>query len=102
MGTYLRIILPMARSMLVVVFALSFAWEWTDTFYYSILNSTTGTLSQLVLSLNSMSIAGEQRSYISAINQNAGAILAILPLLLFYAVLQKQIIQGIERSGIVG
>lgn len=102
MSTYIRIILPMARSMLVVVFALAFAWEYTDTFYYSILNSTTGTLSQLVLSLNSMSISGEQRAYSSAINQNAGAILAILPLLLFYAVLQKQIIQGIERSGIVG
>ena len=92
----------MARSMLVVVFALAFAWEYTDTFYYSILNSNTGTLSQLVLNLNSMLVSGEQRQYSSAINQNAGAILAILPLLLFYAVLQKQIIQGIERSGIVG
>lgn len=102
MSTYFRIILPMARSMLVVVFALAFAWEWTDTFYYSILNSTTGTLSQLVLSLNSMTISGEQREYTSAINQNAGAILAIVPLLIFYSILQKQIIQGIERSGIVG
>ncbi len=102
MNTFFRIILPMARSMLVVVFALSFAWEWTDTFYYSILNSTTGTLSQLVLELNSLLVSPELRDYSSSINQNAGAILAILPLLLFYVLLQKQIIQGIERSGIVG
>lgn len=102
MNTYLKIIIPMAKSMLVVVFALSFAWEWTDTFYYSILNSTSGTLSQLVLSLNSLNISAEQRAYSSSINQNAGAILAIIPLLIFYTILQKQIIQGIERSGIVG
>ena len=49
--TFGRIILPMARSMLVVVFILAFAWQWTDTFYTNTLMGGTKLLPNVVLSL---------------------------------------------------
>ena len=100
-NTFLKVVLPMAKSMLIVVFSLSFAWEWTDTFYYPILNSANHTLSNVVITLN-LETYTSNTQYISSVTQGTGAIMAIMPLLVFYAVLQKQIIQGIERSGIVG
>lgn len=100
-NTFIKIILPMAKSMLIVVFSLSFAWEWTDTFYYPILNSANTTLSNVIITLNLENYTSNTQ-YIAAVTQGTGVIMAILPLLVLYAALQKQIIQGIERSGIVG
>ena len=99
--TFVRIILPMAKSMLIVVFSLAFAWQWTDTFLASLLHRNVKLLPNLVLMLNTTTINDTER-YMSYVQANTAAILAIVPLILFYCLLQKQIIQGIERSGLVG
>ena len=101
MGTFFSIILPMARSMLIVVFSLSFAWQWTDTFYSSILNGGTKLLPQLVLIMNTMSNQSFEY-YETMVFSNTAAIVAVIPLIVFFCFLQKKIIQGIESSGIVG
>ena len=101
MKTFWNIILPMARSMLIVVFSLSFAWQWTDTFYSSILMSGVKLLPSIVQVMTSVS-ANNNEYYITLVNANTAAILAIIPLIIFYCFMQKQIIQGIESSGIVG
>ncbi len=101
MNTFWTIILPMAKSMLIVVFSLSFAWQWSDTFYSSILNSGTNLLPRIVLLMTSYDPAAAN-AYELSINANTAAIVAVIPLLIFYCILQKQIIQGIENSGIVG
>lgn len=101
MGTFWKIILPMARSMLVVVFSLSFAWQWTDTFYSDILMSGQKLLPNVVMLLNNVT-TNNASYYESLVNANTAALIAILPLILFYCLLQRQIIQGIESSGIVG
>ena len=99
--TFIKIILPMAKSMMIVVFALSFAWAWTDTFYTSILTPNSELLTAVVRLLNSYraELGNVQQNAIIA---NTGSLLAIFPLILFYLVLQKKIIQGIERSGLTG
>lgn len=101
MNTFFRIILPMARSMLVVVFSLSFAWQWTDTLYSTILNAGTKLLPSVVLTINlsAYNLTNQYETYVFA---NTAAIIAVLPLIVFYCFMQKQIIQGIEQSGIVG
>ena len=100
MKTFWQIILPMARSMLIVIFSLSFAWQWTDTFYSGILMSSTNLLPSVV---QLMFVAPTGSEYYGTIvNANTAALIAILPLIVFYCFLQKQIIQGIENSGIVG
>lgn len=101
MRTFWQIILPMARSMLVVVFSLSFAWQWTDTFYSGILMSGEKLLPNVVILLCRITI-NDSAYYETIVNANAAALLAIAPLIIFYCIMQKQIIQGIESSGIVG
>lgn len=108
--TFFTIIIPLAIPMLVTVFIFSFAWEWTDDFYTSIffdvsywqeentlklMSSITGTPSRLEIAVKGL------EAYKSAITGTA-TILIALPLILAYLFVQKYIVQGIERSGIVG
>lgn len=108
--TFFTIIIPLAIPMLVTVFIFSFAWEWTDDFYTSIffepgyfdtadsikfMSSITGTPASLKLQVKNL------EAYASAITGTA-TILIALPLILAYLFVQNYIVQGIERSGIVG
>lgn len=99
--TFFSIVLPMARSMLVVIFSLSFAWQWTDTFYSDLLYGDVKLLPSLVSSLSDIKWE-DTEYYLEFVRANTAEIMAILPLIVLYCVLQKQIIQGIERSGLVG
>ena len=108
--TFFTIIIPLAIPMLVTVFIFSFAWEWTDDFYTSIffepgyfdregslqfMSSITGVPESLKGSVKNL------EAYASAITGTA-TILIALPLILAYLFVQNYIVQGIERSGIVG
>ena len=108
--TFFTIIIPLAIPMLVTVFIFSFAWEWTDNFYTSIffepgyfdtqgsmqfMSSITGVPESLKLDVRNL------EAYASAITGTA-TILIALPLILAYLFVQNYIVQGIERSGIVG
>ena len=101
--TYIRIILPISVPMLVTVFLFSFSWQWTDTFYKSIFISDPeqyyllSDFAKIPSSLNGQGAVG----FDSAV-YNACSILIIIPLLIVYCFLQKYLVQGIERSGIVG
>lgn len=99
--TFFEVILPMAKSMLVVVFSLSFAWQWTDTFYSGLLCGGVKFLPTIVSLLNS-TIFGGINNAIQYVYVNTAALLCVIPLLIFYCIFQKKIIQGIETSGIVG
>jgi len=99
--TFGRIILPMARSMLVVVFILAFAWQWTDTFYTNTLMGGTKLLPNVVLSLANSNISASHDYYYNLVQANTALLLAVLPLLILYVLFQRQIIAGIERSGLV-
>lgn len=108
--TFFTIIIPLAVPMLITVFIFSFAWQWTDDFYTSILfepgywdregslqfmSSITGVPDSLAMATKNL------EAYASAITGTA-TILIALPLIIAYLFVQKYIVQGIERSGIVG
>ena len=108
--TFFTIIIPLAVPMLVTVFIFSFAWQWTDNFYTSIffepgywdkegavqfMSSITGVPASLKASTKNL------EAYASAITGTA-TILIALPLIIAYLFVQNFIVQGIERSGIVG
>lgn len=99
--TFFQVVLPMAKSMLIVIFALAFAWQYTDTFYSDLLLPDTKLLPNMVQLLSVVKLESSEY-YLNYVRSTTSQILAILPLLLVYAVLQKKIIQGIERSGLVG
>lgn len=100
--TYIKIILPISVPMLITIFLFAFSWQWTDTFYSSLFLSSTKNymltdFAKIPASLNSESGAG----FSSAV-YNTCSLLIIAPLLVVYCFLQKYLVQGIERSGIVG
>ncbi len=103
--TFVRIIIPLSMPMMATVFLFAFSWQWTDNFYSTMFFTRTGgyLMPQILTIPSSLDVAGFQASevYSSAI-MNTEALLIILPLLIVYVFGQKFLVQGIERSGIVG
>lgn len=99
--TFLSIVVPMAKSMFIVIFALSFAWQWTDTFYSELLYGDVKLLPSLVSMMKQVKLENVDY-YLDYVRANTVELMSITPLLLLYCLLQRKIIQGIERSGLVG
>ncbi len=103
--TYFRIMLINAMPSVVTVAIFSLVWQYNDTFFSSLfLISDKIVISKKVSSL-AANVANHLELNDPAITQlytYAGVILVILPVLILYVLLQKQFIEGVERSGIVG
>ena len=95
--TFFTIILPLAVPMMVTIFLFAFSWQWTDYFYTNLFLPSGRTLfmGNFVTGFSSMS--GEALADLSA-----ASLLIVAPLIIIYLFGQKYLIQGIERSGIVG
>ena len=102
--TYLRIILPISAPMLVTLFILAFCWQWTDTFYSSVFFSDFPVLARSTFTFLQSRMGGNLYSsrYLQNVLLHTGVILAILPIIALFIVMQKKLVTGIERSGIVG
>ncbi|MBQ8840323.1 MAG: carbohydrate ABC transporter permease [Clostridia bacterium] len=109
--TFFSIILPLAIPMLITVFIFAFAWQWTDDFYTSVFFSDgyfdkEGAM-QFMSSIAtktppSLKKATEEVALYGSAITGTSSILVALPLIIAYVFLQNKIVQGIERSGIVG
>jgi multiple sugar transport system permease protein len=103
--TFIRIIVPLSVPMLITVFIFAFSWQWTDDFYTTMFftRASNYLMPNIVNVPASLGAAGFEAAgvYESAII-NTCALLIILPLVILYCFCQRYIVQGIERSGIVG
>jgi len=108
---FLLIMLKSAVPMVVTIFLFSFVWQWNDTTYSYMFNPNisliAGQLDNLgytMLQMLSGVEAGASASNIGylAIMRATATLLAILPLLVLYAISQKFFVQSVERAGIVG
>lgn len=101
--TFTRIMLPLSKSMLTVIFLFSFSWQWTDTFYASTLYNKIKLLPNIITLVKSYNTTNlGTGTYATGLLVNTVAIMAILPLLIMFVFTQRKFVQGIERSGIVG
>lgn len=103
--TFMRIILPGARSMLVSIFLFSFVWQWNDYYYTASLTPGMNVLSTLLPEVGSLiSYAdGQLTGSLQAMLYDSSAlILHVLPLIILYIFAQKGFVGSIERSGLVG
>lgn len=103
--TFARIIVPLSVPMMITVFIFAFSWQWTDDFYSNLFFTRTGlylmpNVVSVPASLNA--IGFEAAGVYSSAITNTCALLIILPLIILYCFCQKYLVQGIERSGIVG
>ncbi|MCL2487936.1 MAG: carbohydrate ABC transporter permease [Oscillospiraceae bacterium] len=103
-ATYFRIVLPMARPMMITIFMFAFSWQWTDTFYSTIFFSNEfRMLANTIFRMQSLFSAGAlTNSYNATMLLHTGVMLAIAPLIIIYIFAQRWIVAGIERSGLVG
>lgn len=105
--TFLRIVVPSSGAAAITVLLFSIVWHWND--YYlaqmymedktlaTALNSYSGTLAISKLQLDT---AMTGIAHIQIVT--AGCVIFIVPLLIFYLVMQKKFIASIATSGIVG
>ncbi len=105
MRTFFNIILPLSVPMMITIFLFAFSWQWTDEFYTTLFFPTANkvTLMPDIVAIPPSLVVNEagKSLYETAIKNTAG-IMIILPLVVVYLFCQKYLVQGIERSGIVG
>ena len=107
--TFFQIILPLAVPMLITVFLFSFSWQWTDEFYVSVFfrggNDTGMYMMPDVYQVPPPSLVDKNfagASLYEMVIRNTAGIMIIAPLVIIYLFCQKYLVQGIERSGLVG
>lgn len=103
---FFRVMLPISRSAIIVVFLFSFVWSWNDSYFPSMymFGATdvplSTSLSKLTAKLAMEAQEGGLRAFLEPIKM-AASFFIILPLLVIYAFTQKWFVEGIERTGIV-
>ena len=103
--TYFFIMLRNAMPSVITVAVFSLVWQYNDTFYAKLFHlpqsQSIGTrISSLVANIaNQYQIMDKT---IQNLYLDAGIVLMMIPVVLIYVILQKQFIEGVERSGIVG
>ena len=108
--TFFSIILPLAVPMMITIFLFSFSWQWTDEFYHGIFfqanfDGSTVALMPDIITVPASLVPGKgygEPDLYNSIVRNTGAMLVILPLIIIYLFCQRYLVEGIERSGIVG
>ena len=108
--TFTTIIIPLSFSMMITVFLFAFSWQWTDTFYSSMFFSSVRVLSNsLLLGFEGIMVEGAGTAIglkngqpLTETLKNTMSLLVIAPLVVMYLFAQRRLVEGIERSGIVG
>ena len=100
--TFLTVILPLSKPTMITIFLLAFSWQWTDTFYSSVIFTKIGVLSNVVANIASKAMFETNQAQYASVYTNTAALMIIVPLILLYVFAQRYFVQGIERSGITG
>lgn len=104
--TFTRIMLPNTVPALTTITVFSFVWSWNDLYFAS---TYAPNMKLMPLILNQLSWQIQQilgRSNVDVIQismlTNAAALLILLPLLIFFLIVQRFFIEGVERTGLTG
>ena len=97
---FYHVAVRLSTATILVVFLFSFVFNWNETY-------TTSTMLGDAVNLLPQQLSGfgatpESQTAVNEAKRMAATLLSILPLLILYAVVQKQFIQGIENTGITG
>lgn len=100
--TFLKVVLPNAKGMMITVFLFAFCWQWTDTEFSSLYFSSKSTLAMRTIVGSYMVVKGQVSStdpFGTAIARAAATIIIIIPVVLLSAFCQKFLVRSISRSG---
>lgn len=100
--TFISVVLPNAKGMMITVFLFAFCWQWTDTEFSSLYFSSKTTLAMRSIVGSYMVVKGQVSStdpFGTAIARAAATIIIIIPVVLLSAFCQKFLVRSISRSG---
>lgn len=102
--TFLTIIMPSSSVIVITVLVFSVVWHWNEYFLSVIYFSSNFTLAPILSDLENLLIINGFRSEGAVLGGviMASCLLFILPVLIFYLIIQKRFIQSVTTSGIVG
>lgn len=107
---FAKIMLPAALTMMVTVFLFMFVWQYNDSYYTNMLVGNFRTMtselrraasdSRLEIFLTGIipTSSGTKADMLKV----SGEMLAIFPLVVVYLIGQRFLLEGVERSGLVG
>lgn len=104
---YLKVMFPLAKPAIIVVFLFSFVWTWNDTYMPRMfLGSSEDVplavqMSRLGQSLDSLIQSSGLPQYLAEPIKMAASFLTILPPLLIYLFAQRYFVESVERTGLV-
>ncbi len=106
---FLTIAVPLSVPALIVSVLFSFVWYWNETYVTGLflgqkLSTLPLALRAFVDSYNRLYPASDG-SAVNRINESirtAGTLITVAPLMILYLLLQKQFVEGIDRTGITG
>jgi multiple sugar transport system permease protein len=116
--TYWKIMFPLAKPAMIVVFLFSVVWNWNDVFqpnmyllvpdFFNLAqnlanfngNANAQGVNQMAQAVSAKDAIGMTPTLINQIM--AAVILTILPIVILYLFVQRSFVESIERSGISG
>ena len=108
--TFLQIIIPLSVPMMITIFLFAFSWQWTDEFYKGMFfmattpeDITVWLMPDIVYAIpESLNTEYAGKTLYENVINNTSGMMGIAPLIILYLFGQRYLVQGIERSGIVG
>lgn len=103
---FYRVMMPLARPAIIVVFLFSFVWNWNDSYFPSmfLIKSDLTPLSMGISQVSAQLTALEQEAGPSIFSEPlkmGSSFLIILPPILLYIFTQRYFVEGVERTGLV-
>lgn len=100
--TFVSIMLPSAKTMMITVGLFAFVWIWLDSDFAPTLMSDMPLLANQFHKISSTWRMVANSSIVTSLYYNTAVIYLILPLVILYLFTQKYFVESIERSGLVG
>ncbi len=105
--TFVKVMIPNAKTSFLTVFIFSIVWYWNDSYVTSMFFNEPYTIAMEIEGIATKMMiyfTGETNGMASdyLVWIEAGCLLSLLPILIMYIFLQKQFVEGVERSGLVG
>lgn len=104
--TFIKVMIPNAKTSFLTVFIFSIVWYWNDSYVTGMFFNDPITIAMEIGNIGTTMMQhftggtnGSVTDYMVWIE--AGCLMSLLPILIMYIFLQKQFVEGVERSGLV-
>lgn len=97
--TFIRIILPNAKTIIATVFLFSFCWQWTDTVYSSLYFNELPVFANVIETMY-IRVGLNADMLGTGILRNSAAMLVMIPLLALFVFCQKLFVRSMAISGL--